>query len=246
MSEALRIEPSPKRVRAYFGGEVVVDTRRPLLVWEVPYYPAYWLPAADVRADALVPTHTADGMRHFTVKAGGTEAVDAARQHVEPPADELRDHIRVEWSAMDAWFEEDDQVFVHPRDPYKRVDVLRSSRQVSVSVDGVELAASTRPTILFETSLPPRYYLPQVDVRMDLLTPTDSVTRCPYKGQARFWSARVGDRVEPDLAWSYPYPIPDVHLIAGLVCFYNERVDLTIDGEAVGRPRTPFSDDPFA
>lgn len=246
MTEAMRIEPSPKRVRAYLGGEVVVDTRRPLLVWEVPYYPAYWLPAADVRQEVLVPSSTADGMRHFTIKAGGTEALDAARQYVEPPAKELHDHIRIEWSAMDAWFEEDDQVFVHPRDPYKRVDVLRSSRHVSVSVDGVELAASTRPTILFETSLPPRYYLPQVDVRMDLLVPTDSVTQCPYKGQARFWSALVGDGVEPDLAWSYPYPIPEVQAIAGLVCFYNERVDLTVDGEALGRPRTPFSDDPFA
>jgi uncharacterized protein (DUF427 family) len=246
VTDALRVEPSGKRVRTFLGGELVADTRRPLLVWEVPYYPAYYLPVADVRDDVLVPTGTADGKRQFTVKAGGKEAVDAAWQFVEPPVETLRNYLRIHWSAMDSWFEEDDEVFVHPRDPYKRVDVLRSSRHVRVEVDGVVLAESNRPTILFETSLPPRFYLPQVDVRMDLLEPTDAVTRCPYKGQARYWSARVGDRFEPDLAWSYPYPIPDVHLIQGLISFYNERVDLVVDGEDLGRPRTPFSDNPFA
>jgi uncharacterized protein (DUF427 family) len=121
------------------------------------------------------------------------------------------------------------------------VDALRSSRHVRVEVDGVVLADSVRPTILFETSLPPRYYLPKVDVRMDLLEPTDTVSRCPYKGQARYWSARVGDTLVPDLAWSYPSPFPESAPVMGLVCFYNERVDLTVDGERLDRPHTPFS-----
>jgi uncharacterized protein (DUF427 family) len=132
---------------------------------------------------------------------------------------------------MDSWFEEDEEVFVHARDPYKRIDALRSSRHVRVEVDGVVLAESDHPTILFETSLPPRYYLPKVDVRMDLLEPTDTVTRCPYKGQARYWSARIGDRLEQDIAWSYPSPFPESQPVMALVCFYNERVDLIVDGE---------------
>ena len=171
MTEPLRTEPSPKRVRTYLGGEVVVDTTRALLVWEKPYYPTYFLPVDDV------PRRRASTRRRRRRRC--------AARRTSP----------FEWGAMDGWFEEDEEVFVHPRDPYKRVDALRSSRHVRVEVDGVVLAESDHPTILFETSLPPRYYLPKVDVRMDLLEPTDTVTRCPYKGQARYWSARVGDRV---------------------------------------------------
>jgi len=215
----LRTEPSPKRVRTYLGGELVVDTTHALLVWEKPYYPTYFLPVDDVRADV----------------------VGKGRQH-----DEVPDHVAFAWGAMDAWFEEDEEVFVHARDPYKRIDALRSSRHVRVEVDGVVLAESDRPTILFETSLPPRYYLPKIDVRMDLLDPTDSATSCPYKGYARYWSARVGDRVLQDVAWSYPTPFPESQPVMSLVCFYNERVDLIVDGEALPRPNTPFSDNPLA
>jgi uncharacterized protein (DUF427 family) len=141
----------------------------------------------------------------------------------------LRDHIRFDWGAMDAWFEEDEEVFTHARDPYRRIDALRSSRHVRVELDGVVLADSRRPTVLFETGLRPRYYLPKVDVRTDLLEPTDTVTSCPYKGQARYWSARVGERVERDVAWSYPTPLPESAPVAGLVCFYDERLDVLVD-----------------
>jgi uncharacterized protein (DUF427 family) len=214
MTDALRIEPSPKRIRTTLGGEGVVDTTDALLVWERPHYPTYYLPVADVRADV----------------------VDKGRRN-----DALPEHVAVDWNVMEAWFEEDEEVFIHPRDPYKRVDALRSSRHVRVEIDGVTLADSAHPTILFETSLPPRFYLPKLDVRMDLLEETDTVTGCPYKGTARYWSARVGGRVVTDIAWSYPTPLPESQAVAGLVCFYNERVDLFVDGQAVARPRTPFS-----
>lgn len=243
----VRVEPSAKRVRALLGGEVVVDTIHPSLVWEVPYYPAYYLPEADVRTDLLVPSaHTSHSpsrgdARYFTVKAGGKEAVDAAWQYPDSPIAELRDLIRFDWEAMDGWFEEDEEVHTHPRDPYKRVDVLASSRHVQVEIDGLVLADSTHAHVLFETSLPPRWYLPKVDVRMDLLVPTDSVSHCPYKGQAQYWSARVGDGLVEDVAWSYRAPFPESQKVAGLVAFYNERVDLVIDGERSERPRTPFS-----
>jgi len=243
----VRIESGAKRVRAYLGAEVVVDTTRPVLVWEVPYYPAYYFPAADVRTELLEPdggvAHSpsrGDG-RTFTVRAGGKEAAGAALRYEDSPIGELRDLIRLDWDAMDAWFEEDEEVFTHPRDPYTRVDILPSSRHVRVEVDGVTVAESASPRLLFETGLPVRYYLPKTHVRMDMLTPTDSESHCPYKGQAEWWSVRTGDSLHEDLAWSYRTPLPESQKIAGLVAFYNEKVDIYVDGVRQERPSTKFS-----
>jgi uncharacterized protein (DUF427 family) len=243
---SLKVEQGRKRVRAYLGGEVVADTSRPVYVWEVPYYPAYYIPLADVRAD-LAP----DGeVRHspsrgdgqtYTVKSGSRQVAGAALRYPDSPMEELRDLVRFDWAAMDAWFEEDDEVFTHPRDPYKRVDVLPSSRRVRIEVEGETVAESDHPTLLFETSLPVRYYLPKVDVRMDLLVETDTVSHCPYKGQARWWSVRGGGSLHKDLAWSYPYPLPESIRVAGLVAFYDEKVDVYVDGVLQPRPKTPFS-----
>jgi uncharacterized protein (DUF427 family) len=240
-------EPSAKRVRAYLGGEVVADTIHPVLVWEVPYYPAYYFPVADVRTDLLEPdggtAHSpsrGDGQT-YTVTAGGKQAPGAAVRYADSPIPELRDLIRLDWDAMDAWFEEDEEVFVHPRDPYTRVDILQSSRHVRVEVDGVTVADSHQPRILFETGLPPRYYLPKTDVRMDLLTPTEHRTACPYKGTAGYWSLHVNGATHDNLVWWYQHPTLESAKIAGYVCFYNERVDLYVDGELQARPRTQFS-----
>jgi uncharacterized protein (DUF427 family) len=243
----VRVEHGAKRVRAYFGGEIVVNTTCPLLVWEKPQYPAYYFPVADVRmelleADGEVVHSPSRGDGHtFTVKAGGKEAPAAALRYEDSPFEELRDAVRLEWDAMDAWFEEDEQVFTHPRDPYTRVDILPSSRHVRVEVDGVTIAESHKPTLLFETGLPARYYLPKTHVRMGLLTPTDTETHCPYKGQAEYWSVRAGDVVHLDLAWSYRTPLPESQKIAGLISFYNEKVDIYVDGVLQERPRTKFS-----
>jgi uncharacterized protein (DUF427 family) len=155
--------------------------------------------------------------------------------------EELRELVRFRWDALDEWLEEDELVYVHPRSPYSRVDILASSRRVQVMVDGVELADSSRPHILFETGLPPRYYVPLSDVRTELLTPSDRVTQCPYKGTANYWSVQVGDRRYDDFVWMYRSPLAESAKVAGLVCFYNEKVDLIIDGVAQERPRTPFS-----
>jgi uncharacterized protein (DUF427 family) len=227
---------------------LVADTTSPLLVWEKPYYPTYYLPLADVRTELLerddgpaVHSPSRGDARTFTVKAGGAEAAGAALRYEESPLEELRDAIRLDWDAMDAWFEEDEQVFTHPRDPYTRVDILPSSRHVRVEVDGVTIAESANPTLLFETGLPVRYYLPQTHVRMDLLTPTDSVSHCPYKGEAEWWSVRAGDEVHEDLAWSYRTPLPESQKIAGLTAFYDEKVDIYVDGVRQARPRTKFS-----
>jgi len=243
----IRIETGAKRVRAYLGGEVVADTARPVLVWEVPYYPTYYFPLVDVRAalldaDAGV-THSpsrGDG-RILNVRAGTHEAPAAALRYKDSPIEELRDLIRLDWDAMDAWFEEDEQVFTHPRDPYTRVDIMPSSRHVRVQVDGVTVAESTSPRLLFETGLPPRYYLPKTHVRLDLLIPTQTVSHCPYKGQAEWWSVRVGGHIHDDLAWSYPTPLPESQKIAGLIAFYNEKLDIYLDGDLQERPSTKFS-----
>jgi uncharacterized protein (DUF427 family) len=244
---AVRTEPGAKRVRTYLGGEVVADTAHPVLVWEVPYYPSYYFPVADVRAGVLVPDgrvrrspSKGDGQT-FTVRAGSKEAAGAALRYENSPIEVLRDLIRFDWDAMDAWFEEDEEVFTHPRSPYVRVDILASSRHVQVVVDDVTLAESTSPRLLFETGLPVRYYLPKPHVRMDCLVPSAKVTHCPYKGRAEHWSVRAGDRVIPDLAWSYRTPLPESTKIAGLIAFYNEKVDLYVDGVRQERPTTKFS-----
>ncbi|MEN3280439.1 MAG: hypothetical protein V7607_1579 [Solirubrobacteraceae bacterium] len=240
-------EPGAKRVRAYLGGEVVADTIHPVLVWEVPYYPAYYFPVADVRTDLLEPdggvAHSpsrGDG-RTYTITAGGKQASGAAVRYEDSPIQELRDLVRFEWDAMDAWFEEDEEVFTHPRDPHTRIDALPSSRHVRIEIDGVTVAESSNPTLLFETGLPVRYYLPKTHVRLDLLTHTDSESHCPYKGQAEYWSVRTGDAVHQDFAWSYPTPLPESQGVAGHIAFYDEKVDVFVDGVRQERPHTKFS-----
>lgn len=234
-------------MRATLAGRNVADTVRPSLVWEVPYYPAYYLPADDVAA-RLRPTGAVrrspsrgDGLVHDVV-VDGHVAEGAALTFPDSPIEELRDLVRLDWDAMDAWFEEDVEVIVHPRSPEVRVDVLASSRHVRVSLDGVVLAESRRPTLLFETGLPMRTYLPKADVRMELLAPTETTSSCPYKGHARWWSVELPDGSRhDDLAWSYPTPLPESFGIANLVAFFDEQVDVELDGEPVERPRTKFA-----
>ncbi|MPZ62460.1 MAG: DUF427 domain-containing protein [Propionibacteriales bacterium] len=243
----VRVEQSAKRVRVVFGGRVIADSTRPLLVWEVPYYPMYYLPRADVQTDVLVPgsgtrpSPSRGEGRLFHVKVGDREAADAALDYPDSPLEQVQDHIRFDWAAMDAWFEEDEEIFTHPRNPYTRLDILASARRVRVEVDGVTVADSTSPRLLFETGLPTRYYLPKTDVRLDLLESSEKVTHCPYKGTTEYFSVRVGERLHPDLAWSYSTPLPESQKIAGLVCFSDEHVDVYVDGVLQERPKTPFS-----
>ena len=245
--ERIHIEDGPKRVRTYFGGEVIADSKHLKLVWEVPYYPAYYFPREDVCMERLtlngrIRHSPSRGEAHsFTVKSGDRQVEDAAWYYPESPVEELRDLIRFEWNAMDGWFEEDEEVFVHPHDPYTRIDILHSSRHVAVEVNGVKIADTHRSTLLFETRLPTRYYIPKVDVRMELLIPSETVTGCAYKGFAEYWSVKAGGETVKDLAWSYKTPLPDSVKIAGLVAFYNERADLIVDGERLARPKTKFS-----
>ena len=228
------------------GRPLVADTRHPSLVWEGPRYPAYYLPLGDVTAE-LVPTGKTEhspsrgDAELYDVRVDGAVAAGAARRFPDSPLTAIRDLVRFEWAAMDEWMEEDEPVYTHPRDPYHRVDILHSSRHVRVEVDGVTVADSVRPVILFETGLPPRYYLPLSDIRTDLLTPTDTQTHCPYKGTAGYWSVDTGHGTHADLVWAYRTPLPESQKIAGLACFYDEKVDVYLDGERQDRPRTHFA-----
>jgi len=243
----VKVEIGHKRVRVMFSGTVVADTRHPRLVWERPYYPTYYIPAEDVRRELLVATGESEhspsrGDAHrMTLRVGDRAAEGSVGHRPGSPVADLVDTYVFDWTAMDHWFEEDEEVFVHARDPYKRVDALRSSRHVRVEIDGVEVANSTSGVMLFETSLPPRHYLPKTDVRMDMLVPSRTETACPYKGVARYWSVQTGTSLHPDVVWGYDTPLPESAAIAGLVCFYDERVDVWVDGAAQDRPQTVFS-----
>ncbi|MFI1397924.1 DUF427 domain-containing protein [Streptomyces sp. NPDC020681] len=244
-------EPSERWVRATKGEVTVVDSRRPVLVWEPGRpVPLYAFPVAYVRMDLLQRTErSANPRRH----AGATvfydlvlpdQTVGAAAWTY--PSEELAGYLSFEWfgrEVLDHWYEEDEEIFVHPRDPYKRVDAMLSNRHVQVEIEGTVVADTHTPVLLFETHLPVRYYIPREDVRLDLFTPTGARTRCPYKGVAtEYWSWAGGDDVRPDIVWSYPDPLPAVGIIKDRVAFYNESVDIVVDGERQQRPVSFFSE----
>jgi len=244
------LEPCAKRVRAVLGGETVADSTAIRLCHETGHLPVYYFPRADVRMDLLTPTARSTHCpfkgtaSYWTVAAGGRTAEDAVWSY-EDPYDEAADFaglVAFYWDRMDAWFEEDEEVFVHARDPYARIDVVASARPVRVTAGGETVAETTRALFLFETGLPVRYYIPSSDVRMDRLTATEKTTRCPYKGTAVYWSvADAGDALE-NVVWSYPDPIAEAGRIKDHLCFFNERVDeITVDGKAVPRPATKWS-----
>jgi uncharacterized protein (DUF427 family) len=256
----LRYEPTAKRIRALVDGDTVADTTGAVVVWEPRrVVPTYAVPVADVRGE-LVPAPPVDVPRRparlreglpevltpstgfgahttageaLTLRTTGGDRVGAAFRPADP---DLAEFVLLDFAAFD-WLEEDDEIVSHPRDPFHRVDIRHSSRPVRVERDGQVLADSTRPVLVFETSLPMRTYLPRDDVRLDLLEPSPTRTACAYKGVASYL-ARDGR----DLAWSYEKPLPDAHELTGLVCFYDERVDVTVDGEKRPRPVTPWSD----
>jgi uncharacterized protein (DUF427 family) len=250
MPDRFIFEPSPRRVRATLGGVTVADSTRVKLMFDGPRLPVYYFPREDVRVDLMEPTghHTHSRAlgeaSYWTVRVGERVAENAAWSYPAAPGEhaEVKEYVALVWDKMDAWFEEDDEVFVHARDPYHRIDVLNSSRHVQVIVGGEVVAETRRPRLLFETHLPTRYYIPKLDVRLDLLEPSETVSRCPYKGIASYWSVRIGDRLFKDLVWGYPAPIPECPKIENLLCFFNEKVDaIYVDGEPQPRPKTPWS-----
>ena len=261
----LRVHPTGKWVSAAVGDTTVVSSKQAMVVWEPKrVVPAYAVPAADDRGD-LIPysgdagperpvrmgshgppvldpstpftVHTCPGTS-FTIRASDGDLTGAAFAPQDP---DLEGYVVLDWDAFSSWREEDEPVVGHPHDPFDRIDCLRSSRHVVISLDGQVLADTSAATLLFETPLPVRYYLPREHVRMDLLQPSERRSVCAYKGTASYWSATVGDQVRRDIAWSYEQPLHDAQPVEGLVSFFTERVDLTVDGEELPRPVTPWA-----
>jgi uncharacterized protein (DUF427 family) len=248
-AHTLYFEESPRRVRVMFNGETVADSKRAKLLHETGHLPVYYFPREDVRMDLLEESeHTTHcpfkgEASYWSVRVGDRISENAVWGYPEPidscPA--IAGYVAFYWNKMDHWFEEDEEVFVHPRDPYHRVDILDSSRHVKVSVNGEVVAETRRPIVLFETGLPPRYYIPPEDVREGALVESEKTTRCPYKGKASYWSVEAGGERVEDLVWYYPDPIPEAAKIKGLLAFFNEKVDLEVDGEEQERPKTQWS-----
>lgn len=242
-------DPSPKRVRVFFNDEVVADSRETRLLHETGLLPVYYFPLKDIRSEFFEKTdHSTHcpfkgDASYWSIKVGDKRVENVLWAYEQPieSAPFLKGYGAFYFERMDAWFEEDEQIFVHPKDPYSRIDILASSSHVRVSLEGQVFSETDRPTLLFETSLPTRHYIPKEDVRMDLLEVSGHETQCAYKGQPVHFSApRLGEPGE-NIAWCYEDPNPEVARIAGLVCFYNERVDLEVDGAKVDRPRTQWS-----
>jgi uncharacterized protein (DUF427 family) len=233
----------------YFNDVAVADSNNVMILFNGARIPIYYFPRDDVRLDLVEEStrHESDprlGERSYgSIAVGGRQADDALfwYQQPIPEGPDLSGYLSFVWDAMDAWFEEDEQILRHARDPYKRVDVLHSSRHVRVLVEGSVVADTVRPMLLFETGLPVRYYIPKLDVRFELLTATSTRTRCPYKGEAIYWSLEVGGHHLDDVVWSYPAPIPEIPKIENLLSFYNEKVDLEVDGELLERPKSGWS-----
>ena len=243
----IRVETGTKRIRAFLGGIAVADTSSPLLVWEKPYYPAYYFPVADVRTELLEPDHgvvhspSRGDARPFTVRAGGLEVPHAALRYYDSPLAELRDTIRFEWDAMESWFEEDEEVFTHPRDPYTRVDIVPSSRHVRIEVDGVTVAESMSPRLLFETGLPVRYYLPKTHVRMDLCgRPTRSAT-APTRATPNGGRSGSTTRPTPTSPGPTACPCPRARRSPASSPSTTRRSTSTSTASLQERPRTKFS-----
>jgi uncharacterized protein (DUF427 family) len=242
-------EDFPRRVRGSFAGETVVDSRHAKLLHEQGHLPVLYFPEDEVRTDLLEPTEHRTrcpwkgDARHWSLVVDGQVSENAAWSYPDPiaGAPPLAGHIAFYWHLVDEWLEEDEPLIGHVRDPYHRVDVLDSSRRVRVEVDGEVVAETDRPRPLFETGLPIRWYIPPDDVRRDLLLASETHSVCAYKGVASYHSVRTGAGLSEDLAWFYPDPRGDAERVRDYVCFFNEKVDLYVDGELQERPDTPWS-----
>ncbi|MFD5721749.1 DUF427 domain-containing protein [Streptomyces sp. NPDC127036] len=236
------VEPVPRRIRGVIGGKVVFDTRRAFYVWEWRAYPQFSIPVEDLVDGVLIDEdHTqllgAGPAKRHSLEVGGEVRDAAAWVWDEGSPAPLHGTVRFEWEALDQWFEEDEPVFVHPRSPYSRVDALRSASSVRVELDGVVLAESSNCVKLFETGLPTRYYLDRMHINWDRLRRSDTVTRCPYKGTTSgYWSFDSDVATHEDILWAYDFPTIHANRIAGMAAFYNEHVDLFIDGTLLPRP----------
>lgn len=248
IQHAVNLEPTARWVRVKMDGETIADSKNALLFldWNINF-PTYFFPQRDINMDLLQSSVLSASLKenflHWSVQSGDMIADNAAWGFSQPPQgmEALQDYITFRWEKPISWFVEEEEMFVHARDPHKRIDVLASSRHIEVKVEGETIADTRRPHLLFETFLPTRYYIPQEDVRMDLLQESTTTSGCAYKGFANYYSVKGKNQLVEDIVWTYPNPNPEYFKIEGLLCFYNEKVDIYVDGELESRPISPFS-----
>ncbi|KAI1746976.1 DUF427-domain-containing protein [Xylaria castorea] len=241
---------APKRIRIQFGGRLIADTTRAVFVWEHAYYPTYYVPLSSFEAGVLSYADEKKGYSLATLSVSGASTDRVIVFSDDDDTGVLAGLVRVEFGAVDAWFEEDAPIDIHPKDPFKRVDVVFSSRPVRVFVAGTQVASAGSCFHLYETGLPVRFYLPATSVSAEFLQYSETVTSCPYKGEANYYDIVVarggeeggeGEERLKDVVWYYKNPKLECAAMAGCLCFYNEKVDIELDGKMLGRPKTPFS-----
>ncbi len=245
---SVNLEPSNRWVRVKINGVTVADSKQTLLFldWNINY-PTYFFPKESVNMDILQPSLLSDGVKNqqlnWSVKTENTLAENAAWGFKEPPKgmEILKEYITFKWHKPLEWFEEEEEVFVHARDPHKRIDVLKSTRHVQIKIAGQIIADTHQSFLLFETFLPTRYYIAQEDIRMEFLQNSPTASGCAYKGVANYWSVMVGKQLFENIVWGYAKPNPECFKIKNLLCFFNEKVDIYVDGELEMRPDSPFS-----
>jgi uncharacterized protein (DUF427 family) len=245
---AVYLEPTPKRIRVVVGGETIADSSRAMIMQESGRQPIYYFPPEDVRSEFLEPsdrrTHCPKkgDASYYTIRVG-EHVIDAGAWYYPEPLEDappIKDLIAFYFNRVDQWLEEDEEIFGHPRDPYHRIDTRSTGRHIRVLLDGELLAETINAVALFESNLPARWYLPREDVRAEL-EDGDTTTYCPYKGHASYFSVKLaGGELGKDLIWYYPDPLPGALQVAGLLCFFNERVDVELDGVMQERPDSPW------
>lgn len=237
---------SPKRIRVYLGGEAIAESTNAHLLRESGP-PVYYFPESDVRMDLFTPSSftkdspTRGNTKYWSIEVGERTAENSAWTYNDlvEGAEFLRGYIAFDWGKMDAWFEEKEEVFVHAKDPFKRIDTLKTDRKVSIIIDNEIVAESSESVLLLEPGHPVRYYLPMADVRREVLRASNTVSRCPYKGAANYYTIEINGKRFEDVAWSYRYATPEASKVTAMICFFNERVDdIIVDGAPLPKPET--------
>ena len=238
-----KYEPTDRWIRGKLHGETIVDSKNAMLMIESIGEVDYYFPISDIQADTLVPSDYQEtsgyrGEKNFWhLKVNGSVVENAVWTYA--PKDgrpDFGDYVAIKWDAVDQWYEENEEVFFHARNPYHRVDMVQSSRHVEVLIDGVKVADTKRPYLLFETSIQTRYYIPKEDINFDYLTATDSQTICPYKGFASYYNVTVNGETYEDVVWTYLDPIPEAPKLKGQLSFWAEkdkRIQIIVDGQPI-------------
>ncbi|RBR20890.1 uncharacterized protein FIESC28_05042 [Fusarium coffeatum] len=244
--------PTSRRIRAIHNHITVVDTTKAVYVWEHDSFPTIYVPLVDIRNGKLadqqnISVELKERAAISQLIVPGHDVLEekkvdgVLRFFQDVTLGPLSDTVRIEFRSIDQWLEEDEPIFVHAKDPYKRVDILRSERPVEVKVAGKTVAKTESSMHLLETSLPTRYYLPLTAVDQTFLRKSNLKTKCPYKGEAEYYHVVVDGKTYENLVWYYNHPTHESGAIAKMVCFYNEKVDIILDGELLERPKTKFA-----